>query len=245
MYRIKVCGVKTEQELDIVCQHRIYGVSAVGFISGVRYKTSDAIPPEKVGYFFKKVPYDILRVVVTHLNNFREINNLLNAVLRSYRSNLLLGSSTSFALQLQDDIFPEDIRSIKTYYPEVFIIKTFHVPSGDVSQDDLARLIQYISTYVGEVDAILLDSRTDDKIGGTGKTHNWDISRAIVDYFRPFPVLLAGGLNPSNVEQAIKAVRPFGVDANSGLKGEDGFKDEEKVKDFFLKAYNALCKLEQ
>jgi len=245
MYRIKVCGIKTEQELDIVCQHRVYGMSAVGFISGARYETPDEISPEKVGYLFRKVPHDVLRVVVTHLSSFREINDLLNAILKSYRSNLLLGSSVSFALQLQDDTFIGDIRSIKMHYPGVFIVKAFHIPSHEMSQDDLARLIHYISTYVSEVDAILLDSRTESKIGGTGKTHNWGISKVIVDYFKPFPVILAGGLNPSNVERAIKTVRPFGVDANSGLKGEDGFKDEERVRDFFLKAYNALCKLEQ
>jgi phosphoribosylanthranilate isomerase len=81
------------------------------------------------------------------------------------------------------------------------------------------------------VDALLVDSRTKDRIGGTGMTHDWGISSKIVLRVNK-PVILAGGLNTSNVLEAIRRVRPFGVDVNSGVEFEDGRKDPEKISGF-------------
>jgi len=68
------------------------------------------------------------------------------------------------------------------------------------------------------------------ELGGTGRTHDWDVSRAIVESV-PVPVYLAGGLHPENVGEAIRAVRPFGLDLCSGLRTEDSL-DEEKLARF-------------
>ena len=85
------------------------------------------------------------------------------------------------------------------------------------------------------VDAILLDSGNQrlavKELGGTGRTHDWRISRKIVESVR-VPVLLAGGLTPENVATAIREVRPFGVDVCSGLRTNENL-DEEKVRRFF------------
>jgi phosphoribosylanthranilate isomerase len=83
------------------------------------------------------------------------------------------------------------------------------------------------------VDAFLLDSININtgQVGGTGQTHDWTISREIARRVRR-PVILAGGLNPENVAEAIRLVAPFGVDVNSGTKGADGFKDAEKMRAF-------------
>ena len=67
--------------------------------------------------------------------------------------------------------------------------------------------------------------------GGTGKTHDWSISAKIVKEIRK-PVFLAGGLNPENVREAIKTVKPFAVDANSGVKEKPRIKNYEKIKEF-------------
>jgi len=80
-------------------------------------------------------------------------------------------------------------------------------------------------------DALRLDSRTPDRIGGTGQTHDWSISRRIVEQARK-PVILADGLNPENVAAAVVQVRPYGVDVNTGVKGLDGTKDEGRVRAF-------------
>ena len=244
MYRIKVCGIKTERELDIVCRNRIYGVSAVGFITGARYETPDEIPPEKVGYFLSKLPSDLLGVIVTHLSDFRSIRDLLKAVLDSCRAHTPRRPG-GIALQLQDHVSVEDIKRIKKLHPYLFVIKAIHVPEGSVSHAEAREIVHLAREYAGPADVILLDSRTESRIGGTGRVHNWEVSRIVVESLRPFPVVLAGGLNPGNVESAILHVRPFGVDANSGLKDSNGFKSEKKVRDFFMKATGALARVDR
>ena len=81
------------------------------------------------------------------------------------------------------------------------------------------------------VDALLLDSGNQSlkikELGGTGRTHNWDLSREICQKTE-IPIYLAGGLNPENVAAAIKQVRPFGLDLCSGVR-TNGHLDEEKL----------------
>ena len=81
------------------------------------------------------------------------------------------------------------------------------------------------------VDAILLDTQSGDRIGGTGQVHDWAISRRIVEALDS-RVLLAGGLRPDNLAAAIEQVQPFGVDVNSGVEFQNGEKDPEKVAAF-------------
>ena len=95
--------------------------------------------------------------------------------------------------------------------------------------------ISVAETYADLVDAILLDTKAGSEVGGTGKTHNWDISREIVSSINK-PVILAGGLNPDNVANAIKKVKPYAVDVSSGVESEPGIKDSEKMKRFIQNA---------
>lgn len=79
---------------------------------------------------------------------------------------------------------------------------------------------------------ILLDTGR----GGTGETHNWLLSRHIRDMIHPARVYLAGGLNPGNVREAVRIVRPYCVDASSGLEGRPGVKDPLKIRAFISRA---------
>jgi phosphoribosylanthranilate isomerase len=94
--------------------------------------------------------------------------------------------------------------------------------------------IEQAQTYSGVVDAILLDTKTKEGMGGTGQTHDWNISKKIVETVKK-PVILAGGLNPGNVQAAIEAVRPYAVDVASGVENSPGIKDKEKIKEFLQK----------
>jgi phosphoribosylanthranilate isomerase len=82
------------------------------------------------------------------------------------------------------------------------------------------------------LDAILLDTYHKDKLGGSGETFNWELA---VEAKRRFdrPIILAGGLTPDNVEEAIRTVRPYAVDVSSGVEAEPGRKDHAKLKAFF------------
>ena len=94
-----------------------------------------------------------------------------------------------------------------------------------------------------QVDAILLDSGNQNlkvkELGGTGRVHDWAISRKIRESIR-VPMFLAGGLNPGNVAGAIDKVRPYGVDVCSGVR-TNGILDEEKLKLFFENGVPPFC----
>jgi phosphoribosylanthranilate isomerase len=94
------------------------------------------------------------------------------------------------------------------------------------------------------VDAFILDTLdlANGKVGSTGLVHDWNISRNIVKEVSR-PVILAGGLTPENVGDAIRLVKPYGVDASSGLKDPYGFKDEMKVINFVYRAKQEFFKV--
>jgi len=85
------------------------------------------------------------------------------------------------------------------------------------------------------VDAILLDSRTEDRLGGTGQTHDWSISQRLVAASQ-IPVILAGGLTPENVAEAVRTVRPYAVDVNSGVETATGDKSFNLCSQFVANA---------
>ena len=111
--------------------------------------------------------------------------------------------------------------------PGVALVQVIHVRS----EESIAEA----SAVAGEVSAVLLDSgdptRPVKELGGTGRVHDWSLSRAIVEAL-DIPVFLAGGLRPENVGEAIAQVQPFGVDLCSGVRTDDKL-DGDKLKSFF------------
>jgi phosphoribosylanthranilate isomerase len=111
--------------------------------------------------------------------------------------------------------------------PETKLVQVIHV-LGEHSIDEAVSVQNF-------VDALLLDSGNPNldvkELGGTGRTHNWEISRNIVESVN-IPVFLAGGLNPKNVRGAIEIVQPYGLDICSGVRS-NGNLDEMKLNLFF------------
>jgi phosphoribosylanthranilate isomerase len=130
-------------------------------------------------------------------------------------------------IQIVDALENRDYEQIKNELPHVKIVQVIHV----LDDKSVAEAIG-VSAYV---DAILLDSGNPNletkELGGTGRTHNWDLSRQIRDQI-DIPVFLAGGINRNNVKQAIEHVQPFGVDLCSSVR-TNGKLDENKLKLFF------------
>jgi len=100
------------------------------------------------------------------------------------------------------------------------------------SRDELKNLAKYVDV----VDALLLDTYVADKPGGTGTTFDWNLAVEAGRYGR---IILAGGLNPENVAAAISMVKPYAVDASSGLEKSPGVKDHEKMAKFLREAIQA------
>jgi phosphoribosylanthranilate isomerase len=110
---------------------------------------------------------------------------------------------------------------------ETGVIKAFQVGKGF----DVRILSRY------RVDAFLLDTLVKGKSGGTGKTFDWNIARRATKYGK---VILSGGLNPDNVSEAVRFVRPYGVDVCSGVEARPGKKDSKKVREFIQRAKTSL-----
>ena len=129
-------------------------------------------------------------------------------------------------LQLVDALPTGSHAKLRRALPGVSLVQVIHV------RDEAA--IDEAQSVAPDVDTILLDSGNPDlvtkELGGTGRVHNWEISRQIVEKVA-VPVFLAGGLNPENITEALTAVRPFGVDICSGLRTDDAL-DDVKLTSF-------------
>jgi phosphoribosylanthranilate isomerase len=90
-------------------------------------------------------------------------------------------------------------------------------------------------------DTVHLDSRSEDRLGGTGETHDWQVSALITEMLAKenVPVILAGGLNPGNLKDAIAKIRPYAVDVNSGVEDEYGNKQLSKLEQFISVAHSS------
>jgi phosphoribosylanthranilate isomerase len=132
-------------------------------------------------------------------------------------------------LQLVDEVQPGVHAQLRDALPGISIVQVIHVRDSD--GDEALRESVAVSS---SVDAILLDSGNPSlstkELGGTGRVHDWGVSRRIRDAV-DVPVFLAGGLNPDNVQKAIAQVAPFAVDVCSGLRS-DGRLDEAKLAAF-------------
>jgi len=113
---------------------------------------------------------------------------------------------------------------------DVKVIKAFRV------QEDFDPV--ELGAY--RVDAYLLDAYDERRMGGTGRTFNWDLALPAKGYGR---IILSGGLNPDNVGRAIEIVRPYGVDVSSGVEREPGRKDLGKLRAFMLEVRDASLRI--
>ena len=213
MTRVKICGITSTADAKIAIEA---GADALGFLVGQGLPSPRKfIEPEAAASIIATVPPLVSTVMVTTLDDADEI--IKNAV--------TTGVST---IQLHGNIALDGIRRIRENLPHLKLYKVIHVYDGTHKP-----LLNEIKSLEGEVDAIALDTAQKETgfVGGTGKTHDWTLSRGIVGA-TSLPVILAGGLNPENVAEAIRTVHPYAVDVNSGVSQADGSKDPEKVMMF-------------
>jgi len=163
------------------------------------------------------LPPSVEAVLVTHVEDVEELERLLQ-------------QSEITAIQLHSEIAPSSVERLRHRLPHLKIFKSVNIISADS--------VAYPEAFEQLVDGFVLDSINvaTGQVGGTGKTHDWSVSREIVMRYPDIPIILAGGLNSENVRSAIERVRPFGVDVNSGTKAADGFKDPRKMEAFITQA---------
>ncbi|QLC50909.1 phosphoribosylanthranilate isomerase [Methanolobus zinderi] len=215
--RVKICGMRTASDVEIAVN---CGADAVGFITDVPVNTPRKIDAQTASELVKKVPAFVSSVLVIMPKDGDEALGLIDAV----------GPDI---VQLHNDIGTDDIELIRNETNRK-LVKVMTIPVGEEFVVD--NLLSKIDSLAGNdlVDAILLDSGKAGRAGGTGTVHDWSVSKEIVDAV-DVPVILAGGLKPENVRDAVEQVRPFAVDTASGVETE-GKKDPAKVCRFVREA---------
>lgn len=142
---------------------------------------------------------------------------------KAYEDCSLIGNTH---LQIVGDMSPEEMVKLKHLLPLLQIVKRVGIAGPESIEE-----AQLYDACEG-VDQLLLDSSAGAVArGGTGKTHDWDISRQVVEACQK-PVWLAGGIRPANVEDAMATVHPYGVDVETGVQLTDGAKDYEAIERF-------------
>lgn len=197
-----------------------FGASAVGLVSHMP-SGPGVIDEERIAEIASKVPPSIGTFLLTSRQSVDEIIQQQ----RFCRTN---------TIQICDHLTRGTHRELKDALPGISIVQVVHV-TGPESVEEAGQVAGQVAKHV---DAILLDSGNQKlavkELGGTGRIHDWAVSRAIRERIS-VPLFLAGGLAPENVNQAIDAVGPFGLDVCSGVR-TDGKLDAKKLKSFFSAA---------
>ena len=205
--KVKICGITSWDEAKLCIDA---GADALGFLVGITHLAEDQVTCDEALKIIRKVPSSVSTVAVTHLTDAAEVIDMCR----------YLGVT---AVQIHNVMSVDNVRHVRKELPSIKIIKAFHV--------DEQLSAETIKPFIDVVDAILFDTRTEERLGGTGMTHDWNISSRISNQIG-LPTILAGGLNSDNVASAIQKMPAlFAVDVNSGVETE-GKKDFEKVKRF-------------
>lgn len=226
---IKICGLARLQDLALCARS---GATA----AGVLVVSDDHDKPNK-----DQLKLAEARGLIGAYPQELESVVLSKSTSQEYLSALCEELRPSF-LQIQSDVSHKTIRHLRQSSPDAKIIKKIPVsPASSVSslKDDLA---QYIAT--GDVYAFLLDTAASPGgRGGTGQVHDWSLSADVVGAFPKSRFVMAGGLSPTNVDEAIKAIEPWGVDVMSGVSSSPGVKNAALVHRFVSAASAAFSEI--
>ncbi len=209
--RIKICCISSESEARMAVT---YGASAIGLVARMP-SGPGPISDNLIRQIAKTVPPPVATFLLTSETSVEKI------IEHYHRTN----TST---IQIVDSLTSGTYGQLKEALPGTKIVQVVHV----IDEKSVEEAIG-ISEMV---DAILLDSGNPKakvkELGGTGRVHNWKLSRQIREKSK-CPVFLAGGLTPENVRQAIEEVQPFAVDVCSGVR-TNGKLDRQKLQLFIL-----------
>jgi phosphoribosylanthranilate isomerase len=208
--RIKICCIASREEAALAVR---YGASALGLVSSMP-SGPGVIHEDSIVQIAMSVPVPIATFLLT---SKQDSHSIIEQQRRCRTS----------VIQIVDRLTEGSYLDFRNELPGIGIVQVVHV-AGERSINEAMDIAPF-------VDAILLDSGNPSlevkELGGTGRTHDWSISRRIREALN-IPIFLAGGINPLNVAEAIRAVHPFGVDVCSGVRTE-GKLDEKKLSELF------------
>ena len=198
------------------------GVRYLGFPLRLPVHRED-LTEEEAAAIIKNLAPPVCGVLITYISEPSEIAAFCHA----------LGARI---VQLHGDIHRDELKRLKTREPNLTVIKSLVIGRDDVKA--LEVMVSELSPFVDAFITDTFDSKTGAS-GATGKTHDWRVSRRLVEV-ADRPVILAGGLTPENVKRAILEVRPAGVDSHTGVEDSTGRKSRAKVQKFVSEAHEAF-----
>lgn len=215
--KVKICCINSIEEAKTAI---VYGASAIGLV-GKMPSGPGVIPDKLIHDIAKQVPHTIDTFLLTSETS-------TEGIIRHHHK------TQTNTIQIVDRLIEGSYDQLRQALPGVKLVQVVHVLDENSVSDaiDISPL----------VDGLLLDSGNPNlqikELGGTGRVHNWKLSKKIRDRVN-VQVFLAGGLNPENVRQAYKEVEPYGIDVCSGVR-TSGYLDLLKLEKFFdsLKLYN-------
>ena len=214
MVRTKICGFTNPEDAIAACE---IGVDMVGVIVDINLPTPRNLDVEQANRILNEVSEDVKKVVVTTIEDLKEAENLVDNLDPDF-------------LEIYNELSMNKLKEIREK-TGTKIINVFHVSKNYQKLDNVLSEAKDAATFS---DMVSLDTKSG-RGGGTGETHDWGVSAAITDKL-DVPILLAGGLNPSNVRRAIERVKPYAVDVSSGVESAPGKKDRDLMKEFVREA---------
>lgn len=208
--RVKICCISSVEEAQTAID---FGASALGLV-GPMPSGPGVIGDELIARIARSVPPAVSTFLLTSETKPEDIIAHYKKVYTS-------------TIQLVDSLKGRNYKTLRNELPGVKLVQVIHV----LDENSVAEAIEISES----VDAILLDSGNPNlnikELGGTGRIHNWQLSKQIREQVK-VPVFLAGGLNSSNVREAIETVQPFGIDICSGVRSVAKL-DKQKLDAFF------------
>lgn len=206
MVKVKICGI-TNLDDALACVDA--GANAIGFVFA---KSPRKVEPDTVKKIVFNLPPFIVKVGVF----VNEVPSLICKIARDCLLNVI---------QLHGEEIPEFCKEISLNFPVIKSIRIRNINDTKI-----------LFAYKDFASAFLLDTFIEGKkgqlpaYGGSGKTFNWDFCKDVKEFKKP--IILSGGLNQTNVREAILKVRPYAVDVSSGVERSPGKKDHKKLKEF-------------
>jgi phosphoribosylanthranilate isomerase len=248
MFKIKICGITTPDDALLAAEA---GADAIGL--NFYEKSPRCISTERAVDVFQALearswPGTIVGVFVN--NDFEQISDrcarpgLTSLQLHGDEPPKLLAELKQFVEGLRTPIdLPWYIHLITGRIPPTQVLIVRALPSSDANLNQARQYLQECQQQGGLPHAVLLDAHSPGSYGGTGKVVDWHIVREQRDKLLGLPLILAGGLTPENVAEAIATARPDAVDVASGVESAPGKKDPAKVRDFLAAAKEAFATL--
>ena len=208
--KVKICCISSIEEAKLAIVH---GAAAIGLVGRM---------PSGPGIITDELINSIAKTVIPPIDSFLLTSETTAEAIIEHHNKV-----NTTTIQMVDALSGREYHKIREAIPNVQLVQVIHV----LDEGSIKEAIE-ISEFV---DAILLDSGNPNLptkvLGGTGKTHNWDLSKKIREKIS-LPIFLAGGINKDNIKKAIEHVQPYGIDLCSSVR-TNGQLDESKLEELF------------